>query len=239
MSKTEKLTSLITQSGLSLIGDPVDDPDVSGGFIVFVKATGQTPALIPGLIAKLQKRFIAEGEQVKIVEPKPNGAQIESFLSASIKARLPHLNLDLTVAAGHGQAAIWVGLPVGTLAEDQVAVADAIHRFLSQLGIEDQIVTFKAEKNLPSPTACLRVLRRHAPCSPEALTELLQLPGFDAMTLSEVRRLLDTARRKGQVIRREDGKYILTLQCLMDLGSSRNRFSPDVSRALALRRLGA
>lgn len=239
MSETENLITLITQSGLSLIGDPVEDPDVDGGLIVFVKATGQKPALIPGLIAKLERRLIAEGRQVKIVEPNPSWAQIESFLSASIKARLPDLNLDLTVAAGHGQAAIWVSLPVTALAESKDAVSDAIRRFLSQLGIEDQIITFKAEKNHPSPTACLRVLRRYAPCSPEALTELLQLPGFDTMTLPEVRRLLDTARRKGQVIRREDGKYILTLQCLMDLGSSRNRFSPDVSRALALRRLGA
>lgn len=239
MSETENLITLITQSGLSLIGDPVDDPDVDGGLIVFIKATGQKPALIPGLIAKLERKLIAEGRQVKIVEPNPSGVQIESFLSASIKARLPDLNLDLTVAAGHGQAAIWVGLPVTALAESKDAVSDAIRRFLSQLGIEDQIITFKAEKNHPSPTACLRVLRRYAPCGPEALTELLQLPGFDTLTLPEVRRLLDTARRKGQVIRREDGKYILTLQCLMDLGSSRNRFSPDVSRALALRRLGA
>lgn len=239
MSESEQLISSITQSGLSLIGDPVDDPDVDGGVIVFVKATGQKPALIPGLIAKLERKFLSEGRQVKIVEPNPNGAQIESFLSASIKARLPDLNLDLTVAAGRGQAAIWVGLPIEIMAENKDEVTDTIRRFLSQLGIEDQIITFKAEKNLPSPTACLRVLRRYAPCNPEALTELLQFPGFDTMALPEVRRLLDTARRKGQVIRREDGKYILTLQCLMDLGSSRDRFSPDVSRALALRRLGA
>lgn len=239
MSETEKLITLITQSGLSLIGAPVEDPDVDGGFILFVKATGQKPALIPGLISKLERNLISEGRQVKIVEPNPSGAQIESFLSASIKAHLPDLNLELTVATGHGRAAIWVGLPVMAPAERKDEVADAIRRFLSQLGIEDQIITFKADKNHPSPTARLRVLRRYAPCSPEALTELLKLPGFDTMTLPDVSRFLDTARRKGQVIRREDGNYILTLQCLMELGSSRNRFSPDVSRALALRRLGA
>lgn len=62
MPETEKLISLITQSGLSLIGDPVDDPDVDGGFIVFVKATGQKPALIPGADRETGKKAHCRGE---------------------------------------------------------------------------------------------------------------------------------------------------------------------------------
>ncbi|UWQ55939.1 hypothetical protein [Leisingera caerulea] len=239
MFEVGELKSLAAESSLILIGEPVDDPDVNGGSIVFVKATGQEPASVPGLIVKFSRKLKEKGWPVKIVGPNQGEKQIGTFIGAAIKARLPDIELDLTIAAGLGKIAIWVDLPLEPSAEEKAEINSVIQNFLSQLGFKDQIVRFKKEKNYPSPTACLRVLRRNAPCSPETLTQLLQLPGFDPMTVNEIRRVLDTARRKGQVIRRGDGKYIMSLQGLMNLGSSRDRFSPDISRALALRRLGA
>ncbi|UES56042.1 hypothetical protein GFK91_10740 [Roseibium aggregatum] len=238
MSNEEDLRSLVLESGLSLIGEPLTDPDVDGGSIVFVRATEIEPTSAPKIINKLSRKLAAKGELVKIIAPNQGGEQIEAFLTASIKAHLPDVELDLTIAWGQSNAGIWINLSSPIPGDLKVKIETVIHRFLAELGIKSYIVKFKSEKNHPSPTACLRVLRRHAPCNAEALTRFLQLPSFDTMSLAEVRRFLDTARRKGQVIRRGDGRYILTLQCLMELGSSRDRFSPDVSRALALRRLG-
>ena len=239
MSDTEQLRKLMTGTGLSLIGDPIDDPDTKDAQILFVRANGQEQHLVDTLVQKLTRKLQQAGRKVKIVATSPSGAQVEALIEASLRSRFPEIALELTVATSPTQAAVWVNLPVETPVEKSAEVSVLIHQFLNQIGIADPIVKFRADRNYPSSTACLRVLRRSAPCTPEKLVELLQLPGFDAMALPEVRRFLDTARRKGQVVRRSDGAYILSMQCLMELGSSRDRFSPDISRALALRRLGA
>jgi hypothetical protein len=239
MPDREKLKSLVAELGLMMIGDPLDDPEVDDGKIIFVRSGKLEPSLVPGVLTRLKKRTIAEGMHVKIVEPNPGGTTIESFLKAAIRTQLPDVNVGLVVAAGSSQVVVWIDFPANIQNDAKSNISDLIGLALKNLGFEDPILKSRSEINYPSTTTCLRVLRRHAPCSLERLTELLRLPGFDAMPSLEVRRFLDTSRRKGQVVRRGDGKYILSLQCLMDLGSARNRFSPDVARALALRKLGA
>ncbi len=224
---------------LVLIGDPLLDPDVDSGVIVFVKVKENSVPSLSSRVARLQKELSNEGIPSKIIVPSQGNERIEGFLAASLKASFPELELSLIFSTGLDGSVIWVGLPAETEGLIKENVEGSIQRFLIQLGIGDAIVKFNTEKNYPSPTACLRVLRRYAPCSAEELARKLHLPGFDQMSLGEVQRFLDTTRRKGLAARREDGKYILTLKCLMELGSSRDRFSPDVSRALALRRLGA
>lgn len=238
MFDKEKIKSATMELGLSLIGDPIDDPDVDGGAIIFIRSNEGTSAAANRLVKKLENKLAAEGVLAKIVAPNQGGERTEAFLIASLKAALPDLELDVTLATGTNSAAAWVNLPAGVDEDTKNKIEGTVQRFLNQLEVDEAIVKFNAEKNYPSPTACLRILRRNAPCSVEELTQHLHLPGFDPIGLADVKRFLETARRKGQVIRREDGKYILTLQCLMTLGSKRNRFSPDVSRALALPRLG-
>lgn len=239
MSDKDQLQKLMAGSGLSLVGDPIDDPDTEDVQILFVKTSGHEEHLVDTLVQRLTRKLQLVGRNVKIVATSSSGAQVETLMEASIKTRFPEIALEVTVAAGPGTAAVWVNLPAATPVEKSAEVSMLVYQFLKQLGIENPIVKFQADRNYPSTTACLRVLRRSAPCAAEKLVQLLQLPGFDPMSLPEVRRFLDTARRKGQVVRRNDGCYILSMQCLMDLGSSRDRFSPDISRALALRRLGA
>ena len=50
---------------------------------------------------------------------------------------------------------------------------------------------------------------------------------------------LDRLRKAGAVIRKKDGKFILTLKGLSSLGTLKNRLSPDVVRALAIARKGS
>lgn len=239
MLDRDKIRKLVEGCDLSLIGDPLPDPDVDSGVIVFVKAKENSVPSLSSRVARLQRELKNEGVFCKIIVPSQGDERIEGFLAASLKASFPDLEPSLILSSGLDGSVIWVSFPaeIDGLIKDNVE--GSIQRFLTQLGIENAIVKFNAEKNYPSPTACLRVLRRYAPCSAGELARRLHLPGFDQMSLGEVQRFLDTTRRKGLAVRREDGKYILTLKCLMELGSSRDRFSPDVSRALALRRLGA
>lgn len=233
-----KIADIADGSGFTLIGEPLQSLDGSGNTIVFVRAKKEAIS-VANQINQLQKRLTAEGILAKIVAPNQGDEKIEMLLSASLKAYFPDLNPILTLASGLDGVLIWIRFPVEIEVSIERNVQDVTQRLLNQLGINNAILKFETEKNYPSPTACLRILRRNAPCSPDELALRLNLPGFDQMSPGEVQRFLDTARRKGLVVRREDGRYILSLECLMKLGSSRDRFSPDVSRALALRRLGA
>ncbi|WP_386175276.1 hypothetical protein [Sulfitobacter sp. R86518] len=239
MFNKEKISKIALGSGLALIGEPVNDPDTEKGLILFVKAIGGDASPINKRISKFHNRLAAEDIVAKIAAPDDRTKQIEAFLSATLKGALPDLEADVTLAFEKNSAAVWISLPDGSQKQEAEAVEASARRFLSELGINDVIVKFKADQNFLSNTACLRILRRNSPCSAEELVQYLVRPGFDQMSLDDVRRFLDTARRKGLVIRRHDKKYIVTLKCLMDLGSSRDRFSPDISRALALRNLGA
>lgn len=239
MSDHDIIKSILEDGGLSPIGDPVKDPEIDGGFIAFVRFIHDGSGPTTNIIDKAAKKIQKEGLKVKIILSSSADGQVGDFLSASLRTSIPDLDFDLTVSSSRGIAAVWVDVKQGAEEKIEQKINEFTQNFLKQVGYKDVLVRCRHLRNLPSPTACLRVLRKHSPCSPDALTQLLHLPGFDAMTSTEVRRLLDTARRKGQVVRRADGSYILSLQCLMELGSSRDRYSPDISRALVLRRLKA
>lgn len=119
-----------------------------------------------------------------------------------------------------------------------VELKKAIFDLASALGIERVELHFAKNENTPSTTAILHTIRVIAPCQKEELLERLSENGFSIPSLLWIGRTLDKLRKKGAIVRRSDGRYLLSFATIVALGTERNDQSPDVKRTLDVGRRG-
>lgn len=88
----------------------------------------------------------------------------------------------------------------------------------------------------PSTTAILRAVKIHAPASLPAVNQDLLRRGFSCPSEKWLSYKLDVARKRGLVLRDQDGRFLLTASGLEVVPWSRTASSSDVDRMLALAR---
>lgn len=108
---------------------------------------------------------------------------------------------------------------------------------LNGYGVRDVEVIMEDGEEIPSDLMILRRIKILSPVSSDALAEKL-IPSTDrnSPTVKILSGKLDTLRKKGMLLRREDGKYVLTLKGIWACGGATTRNSSDVARALVLGR---
>lgn len=110
--------------------------------------------------------------------------------------------------------------------------------FLSQLDLELDSIALVTGENLPGALVLLRAIRQLAPVAIPHLRDHLLEKGFSVPSEDWVKRRLDNIRRNGRIVRLQDGSYVLSLRCIRELGTEKNKRSPDITRLLALNRSG-
>lgn len=88
----------------------------------------------------------------------------------------------------------------------------------------------------PSTLAILRSLKRLAPVNQHDLVEDLQRRGMSCPSSRWLAAKLDAARKRGWLVRGEDGRYALTADGLKVVPHPRSRASSDIERVLSLAR---
>jgi hypothetical protein len=88
----------------------------------------------------------------------------------------------------------------------------------------------------PSTTAILRAVKVHAPASLAAVNQDLLRRGFFCPSEKWLSYKLDIARKRGLVLRDQDGRFLLTAGGLEVVPWSRTASSSDVDRMLSLAR---
>lgn len=120
----------------------------------------------------------------------------------------------------------------------QSSICEKIADILQTLDIRLEAVRFTTNENLPTVSACLRFIKIKSPvCQQELHAELVN-KGFDIPSPVWLSRVLDKLRKSGSVIRQQDENFVLTLDGLLRLGSSKHRSSHDIVRALDIARRG-
>ncbi|NDU92824.1 MAG: hypothetical protein G3I10_09505 [Ferrovum sp.] len=117
-------------------------------------------------------------------------------------------------------------------------IGDSSKRYLSVFGIDLGSLAITTGQDLPGVLPCLRTLRQIAPADIPDLSNKLVQRGFKVPSDDWLKRRLDLMRRSGQVLRVEGSRYVLTMEGIRKLGTTKNRTSPDIARLLALARGG-
>lgn len=159
-------------------------------------------------------------------------------LRAVLRHEFPDLVSDVHVSFVTDKAAVvWVESKV---AVDQKAVGRIRSKAAAELA-EFELICQAFEVVLPhlpepSTTAILRAVKVHAPASLAVLNQDLLRRGFICPSEKWLSYKLDVARKRGLLLRDQDGRFTLTADGLAVVPWSRTASSSDVDRMLSLAR---
>lgn len=159
-------------------------------------------------------------------------------LRAVLKHEFPNLVSDVYVSFATNTAAV-VWIESKTVIDPQ-AIDQLKSRATSELGefgVRCQAFEIVLPQ-LPEPStiAILRSVKVHAPASLEAVNQDVLRRGFSCPSEKWLSHKLDVARKRGLVLRDQDGRFLLTAEGLEVVPWSRTASSSDVDRMLSLAR---
>lgn len=161
-------------------------------------------------------------------------------IEAGIRATLLHsfgsVLRNAFLSATGRKASLWLDPKKEFDSEIQNRIREKSELFLAEVGFQLQGIASTADQNLPTKTVILKAIRLNAPILLETLGELLRANEFSVPSADWLARKLDALRKSRNVIRLSDGKYALTYESIIALGSAKGASSPDVRRLLALNR---
>lgn len=238
MVDSEQIARLFEERDVPLVGPVIEDRE-NERYLVFVKVTtshdgSQTPTNYA--ISQAEKEAEAEIGRVSVVLINRGNEDISNSIKSFLLRRFPDEVRNVFSQISQNRASVWVEPKMATSSERSDELSASVSGLLSHFGIELASFVNTTELNLPSETACVGALRRKAPVSLEALVADLRRKGFEVPNDDWVGRILDKWRKKGLLMRKRNGNFVMTVSGLKALGSGRNRRSPDVVRALELGR---
>ena len=130
---------------------------------------------------------------------------------------------------------VWIEPKMLLSAEDMKKMREIVTNVSSAVGYGEVRVYFTQDERIPTTTAILKILRVCAPCEIDTLQSILNAKKFNVPNNTWMQHTMDRLRKGGLIVRDKRGNYFLSLQSIKALGTEKNRRSPDVMRALALR----
>lgn len=237
MVNNDLLQMILNQYQIEISGAPILNAEQPDHIYLYVhvkrnSANRQVPSNTKLHAAK--KSFIEQGVTVDFLLFDDSMRDTEAGLRATLlhafggDIRNVFLSIDGKIAH------VWV--------DPKRQLNDAIKRdmsqkaiaFLSQLDLELGVLASVVGENLPGTLALLKAVRQVAPVNATELKSYLLGRGFIVPSEDWTMRRLDTIRKAGRLVRLKNGKYVLSLRCIKELGTEKNKRSPDIARLLAL-----
>jgi hypothetical protein len=241
MSNQERVDAFLRGRGIPLSGQVADDIFNLNHFFAFIEVTRNSENLqVPSnkeLIAA-QEELKELGLSVEFILTDADRQDIEVGLRASMLHSFGEIvrNAFLTV---HGNLAqVWL-VPKEAIAPEKMnEIEDKVRLFLGVFDLQIGAISLTSTANLPSKFVCLKTVRQIAPASLEGVMQALHSKGFTIPSENWMSRMFDNLRKSGFVVRLKSGGYVLSIDGLKALGTSKNRQSADITRILAMARSG-
>jgi hypothetical protein len=238
LSRNEAL-QLLDKLGLIIEGSLIENPDKPSSYLAFVRTTSDKDGVVrptDGELAKAKKKLAAKDTDLSLSRIDDRTSLLGDAVEALLRKNFEGLTEHSIISLRGNDCHVYISL-VGT-ADDELtnAIEKAVVELLELHGLRKTNFVFSVAVASITVTGLTSVLRKHAPSSVEELCDLVVEVGFEKPTRDWVNKTLDRWRKRRLVFRRADGRYILTLEGLNQLGTSHNRRSPDVVRALAIAR---
>lgn len=241
MPSKSDLEAMLRERGVVLAGPIVSTLEDNSTYLVFVKAKilddgRRKPTSFT--LNSITKAAVEIGFRVSFVIIDGEREDLDRSIKTMLVGKFPELVRNSFSTFNGKLADVWIE-PKQVLEITQKAeIESGIVTFLSFLDMTAKSVNFTQADNVPTPTALLRSIRVLAPCSVDEITSALAKKKFTVPNGVWLNHAMDKLRKSGFVIRKKNGQFILTLKGLTTLGTSKNRLSSDVTRALAIAQKG-
>lgn len=241
MPKKYDLEAMLREKGVALAGPIVSTHEDNPTHLVFVKARiSNSGRREPTSFAlnSITKAAVEIGFRVSFVLIDGEREDLDSSIKTMLVGKFPELVRNSFSTFNGKLADVWIEPKQVLEITQRTEIESAVSNFLGFLDVTAKSVNFTQAENIPTPTALLRSIRTLAPCSVEEITTALSKKEFTVPNRVWLNHAMDKLRKSGFVLRKKNGQFILTLKGLTALGTSKNRQSPDVTRALAMARKG-
>lgn len=235
-----KVITILQEMGINVAGAIVEDSGAPRHLFIHVAVVRDSNnKQVPSnrKLSDARDALLAvEGITVEFLLTDGLHQDIEAGLRATVLHAFGSNVRNVFMSITDGTAQVWIE-PKQTL--DEVvskAIFEKVRTYISGFNVELSSLTLTTGENFPSVLGCLRAIRQLAPVTPSDLLQELIIRGFTVPSIDWLKRRLDAMRKKGQVVRLEGNRYVLSLGCIRSLGTIKGRSSPDVTRVLALAR---
>lgn len=229
----------IKNQNIDIVGNLVKDVNESSTYYAFIQISRDKSCLQKPSNKKLNdisEYFQKEKIKLSFILVENDTDNIEASIKTSLFRFFPDLVRNVFIEPEKNGIIVWIE-PKKTLeSKQEKEINEKIDDLCKFLNITLTGLKFTSSENVPTPTACLSIIRRKAPINLEKLQEELLKERFFVPSKEWLSHLIDKLRKTQRLLRRKDGAYVLTLTGLKALGSSKNRKSADIQRALDLAR---
>ena len=185
----------------------------------------------------IQERFSADIKFI-ILQGKED-AELEAGINALLRKHFPDYVTSCFLTISKSQKAdAWIeviGIPSSLRKEVLQKLENLTRKFLSLYEINLEEVHWGGTENeFVSLPAILRIIKIASPVSEEEICALLVKKGYLMPPIAWLQNKLDILRKRGLVLRKQDGTYTLSTKGIESVPYGRMRTSSDVERALAL-----
>ena len=240
--RLEEVRSIVAGFNLPLAGEVLLNPTVENGVLVSVYVTRdsqgrRTPS--GKLLADLRAALTAVGATPEYLLIDKASEQLEEGVRASLLNSFPAMVRNSYVTVSDGVAQVWIEKKRDLSDIERTRLTDHVRTYASLFNLRGASLHVMSDFALATPTEVLRTIRRLAPATCERVSRELQERGFSVPSIQWVNHRFDLLRKGGLVVRMPDRTYALTSKALHQLGTVKDKRSPDVGRLLALARRGA
>jgi hypothetical protein len=241
MSDEETILALLAQSKIAAIGNVAPSGTGERKYYAFVEvARSQQGNQQPSnyTLRKIAALLSGLGIGIHFVLVENGQEDLKNSIKSMLIRQFPELVRTVFSTIDADGIDIWVEPKKALAANDTDTIAREARDFLTSFRVRLRAIQLTSNTNVPTRTACLRVIRIVSPVRLDQLHKELRQRGFDVPNDEWLSHELDKLRKLDFVLRKKQGEYSLTLAGLKALGSEKNRRSPDVIRSLALARRG-
>ncbi len=237
MNEIEEIIATLNEHKIKIVGDPVEDTSDKKSFYAFInvdrdKEGKQKPTNFQ--LRRVSENLAQNGIVITFIIIEKEAEDILATLKSALFRFFPEIIRNVFLSSEGKKIVVWLE-PKKTLTKDQeYDVSSKVQSILDVLKVKLEAVKFTSYEIIPTRTACLNVIRLKAPLSQknlqnELINRKFHIPGEDWLA-----NILDGLRKSGNIIRKKDGSYVMTLSGLQSLGTAKNSKSPDVLRALEI-----
>lgn len=239
MLNSNEIIAFLQKKNIVVSGVPIKDKEVENRFFVFTAVSRDNENRQIPSNKKLNDARLELAEHSIAIEfllTNPQSRDIEAGLRATLLHSFGSDLRNIFLSIEKSKASIWLDPKRNIDTEELKTIEERARIFLRELDIEIRSISLTTNENLPGLLISLRAIRQTAPVDIFTLSQELTRRGFTIPSEDWLRRKLDQMRKNGKVARLEDGRHVLTLSTLRELGTVKGRSSPDVQRMLAIAR---
>ena len=241
MSSIDRIKEIVVDAGLSLAGEIAANPTAERTFFipVMMKDTVKGHRNPSGkLLADVRKTLLEEGFIAEFLLKSDAYRNAEESLRHSLISSYPNLIRNSFLSGMDGLTQVWLETKKTLNQPNVERIEIHVQEFARRSSIKKIKVNLLNEIQTPTKIELLSAVRQIAPASlvdlrQDLVDRKLEVPSTDWLT-----RKLNSLKKDGLVVLTSAGDYVLTLDALRRLGTSKGRKSRDVVRILALGRRG-